>query len=61
LALESLAVYGADPGGTRATEIVGDTMINDEDCVGIIRITKDIYSQLMGLDTEGDENAFNLL
>ena len=52
IALESLAIYGAEPSGTKATEITGDIAINDSDCIGIIRISRDIYDQIMGLATE---------
>lgn len=52
IALESLAMYGAEPTGTKATAKTGVILINDEDCVGIIKIQKDIYDQIMDLEVE---------
>ena len=52
IALESLAFYGAKPSGTKATAKTGDLLKNDDDCVGIIRISKDIYDQIMDLKVE---------
>ena len=52
IALDSLAVYGAEPTGTKATANTAELSINDSDCIGIIRISRDIYDQIMGLDTE---------
>jgi len=52
LALDSLAIYGADPERTKATAITNKTAINDLDCVGIIQIDSSIYEQLMSLDVE---------
>lgn len=52
IALESLAMYGAAPSGTKATAKTGDLSINDSDCVGIMRISRDIYNQIMDLKVE---------
>ena len=49
IALESLAEYGADESRTRATA-VKNISINDVDCVGIMLLSDDIYSQLMNLE-----------
>lgn len=50
LALESLAVNGADESRTRATEITTDMSINDSDCVGIMILVDEIYEQIMSLE-----------
>jgi len=50
LALESLAVNGADESRTRATEIKQNVSINDTDCVGIMPLDTSVYNQIMGLE-----------
>jgi hypothetical protein len=49
LALESLAINGADEKRTRATEIVKSNSIRDDDICGCMEISLDIYKHLMGL------------
>ena len=51
IALESLCINGPDPKRTLATAILEYIVANDQDAVGIFKLSDHVYSQIMALTT----------
>ena len=51
IALESLCINGPDPKRTLATAILEYIVANDQDAIGIFKLSDHVYSKIMALTT----------